>query len=226
MIASEEPRYQKITMDSKVDLRSKLVDGVLTPLVLVLISVLLALLIRPIEIIFQRPGLFIYTTVLLAFAIMALERCVVPRYSEVGRACWGIVGGVLTWGVIEMSNFIGVQGLTSETGMVSMALVGLIVGVLWRKVLPLGVKFFAVALLGGWIGHMGLYYTDLILNMNPASSTIGVYPIMGIVIAGIGVIILLWNFFQSKTRITRLWGGMFLWMCLMLLIYIFRGMIV
>lgn len=213
-------------MDSKFELRSKLIDGLLTPLVLVLLSVLLALLIRPIDIIFQRPGLLIYTIILLAFAILSLERCVVARYPEPVRAIWGIVGGVFTWGVIEMSNFIGVRGLTSETGMVSMVLVGLIVGVLWRKVLPSGVKFFAVALLGGWVGHMGLYYTNLVVSMNSVESSYSAYPIIGLVVLGLSLIILLWIFVQSKSRLSRLWGAMFFWMCIMLLIYIFRGNII
>jgi hypothetical protein len=212
-------------MESKFELRSKLLDGLLTPLVLVLLSVLLALLIRPVDIIFQRPGLLIYTIVMLAFAILSLERCVVPRYNDAIRACWGIVGGVFTWGVIEMSDFIGVRGLTSETGMISMVLVGLIIGVLWRKVLPQGVKFFSVALLCGWVGHMGLYYIDLIINMNSVESN-SVYSIIGIALLGLAAFILLWNFIQSKSRISRLWGAMIVWMCIMLLIYIFRGNIV
>ncbi len=212
-------------MDSKFELRSKLVDGLLTPLVLVLLSVLLALLVRPIEIIFQRPGLLIYTIILLAFAILSLERCVVPRYSDVVRAGWGIVGGVLTWAVIEMSNLIGVRGLTSETGMISMVLVGLVIGVLWRKVLPLGVKFFSIALLGGWVGHLGLYYINLVVIMNSIESSSGTYPILGIALSGLSMVAILWNFLQSKSRLSRLWAGMILWMCIMLLIYIFRGLI-
>jgi hypothetical protein len=222
----EEPQLQRIEMETKFELRSKLVDGLLTPLVLILLSVLLALLIRPIDIIFQRPGLLIYTIILLALAIFTLERCVVPRYSEAARACWGIVGGVFTWGVIEMSNFIGVQGLTSETGMISMVLVGLVVGVLWRKILPLGVKFFSVALLGGWVGHLGLYYTNLVVNMNSLENSTGTYPILGLMLGGLILIVLLWNFIQSKKRLSRLWGAVIVWMCAMLLIYIFRGIIV
>ena len=222
----EESRLQRIEMESKFDLRSKLVDGLLIPLLLVLLSVLLALLIRPIDIIYQRPGLLIYTIILLAVAILALERCVVPRYSDLLRACWGIIGGVFTWGVIEMSNFIGVRGLTSETGMISMVLVGLIVGVLWRKILPLGVKFFSVALLGGWVAHLGLYYFNLAINMNSAQSSSGTFPILGLVLIGLSLVILLRNFIQSKSRLSRLWAGMILWMCIMLLIYIFRSNII
>jgi Na+/melibiose symporter-like transporter len=119
-----------------------------------------------------------------------------------------------------------VQGLTSETGMISMVLVGLIAGVLWRKILPLGVKFFSVALLGGWVGHLGLYYTNLVVNMNSLENSTGTYPILGLMLGGLILIVLLWNFIQSKKRLSRLWGAVIVWMCAMLLIYIFRGIIV
>jgi hypothetical protein len=215
-----------MNMESKFQLKSKLVDGLLTPFILVLLSVLLALLIRPIEIIFQRPGLLIYTVILLALGILSLERCLVPRYPEEIRAWWGMVGGLLTWAVIEMSNFIGAHGLTNDTGMVSLMLVGLVVGVLWRSILPLGVKFFAIALLGGWVGHLGLYYVGILVNMNPVQGGLGVFPMISIVILGLALIILLWIFIQSKTRLSRLWGALFFWICVMLLVYIFRGGII
>jgi hypothetical protein len=210
-------------MEMSFDMRSKLLDGLLTPLTMVLFSVLIALLIRPVEILFQRPGLLVYTVILLAFAILALERCVVPRYPDYIRAWAGMVSGMLTWYVIEMSNFIGVKGVTSETGMISMMLVGLVVGVLWRKVMPLGVKFFSVALLGGWVSHLGLYYIGLLASLNSDQSVVNAYPIIGACVGGVGVLILAWLFFQAKSRLARLWGALGLWICLMLLIYIFNG---
>jgi hypothetical protein len=212
-------------MEMSLDIRNKLLDGLLTPLTMVLISLLIALLIRPVEILFQRPGLLIYTVVLLAFAIVALERCVVPRYPDYIRAWAGMVSGMVTWYVIEMSNFIGGKGVASETGMISMMLVGLVVGVLWRKVMPMGVKFFSVALLGGWVSHLGLYYIGLLIGLNANQSVISAYPILGVGLGGISLIILVWLFSQAQSRLARLWGALGLWICLMLLIYLFNGTI-
>ncbi len=128
-------------MEKKFELRSKLLDGVLAPLVLVLLNVLLAMIVQPVEIVFSRPGLLVYAVVILAAAVVSLERSVVLRYVDTARAWWGMLGGLLTWTVIEIANLISSNSIVSETGVLSMMLVILVVGVLWRKVLPLGVNF-------------------------------------------------------------------------------------
>jgi hypothetical protein len=62
--------------------------------------------------------------------------------------------------------------------------------------------------------------------MNPVQGGLGVFPMISIVILGLALIILLWIFIQSKTRLSRLWGALFFWICVMLLVYIFRGGII
>ncbi len=214
------------SMEKKFDLRSKLLDGLLAPLVLVLLSILLALIVRPVEIIFSRPGLLVYSVILIAAAVVSLERCSVLRYPDTTRAWWGMLGGILTWTVIETSNMISANDLVSETGVLSMMLVGLVTGVLWKRVLPLGVKFYAVTLLGAWASHLGLIGIQFLVKMSTDPGANNTFPILGISIAGVGVIILAWTFFQSKNRLQRLWVSLALWLCAMLIIFIFRGGIV
>lgn len=210
-------------MEKNFEIRSKLLDGLLAPLVLILITILVALLIRPVEILFQRPGLMVYTVVLLAAAVVSLERSVVLRFPDAARALWGIVGGLLTWTVIELSTMIGEQGIISQTGVILLMLVGLIVGVLWKKVLPLGVKFYTVTFLGGWIGHLSLNGIRFVLDMNEDSAAANTIQMIGFSVIGVCVIIMGWIFLQSKSRIQRLWGTVALWLCAVLLLYIFRG---
>ncbi len=213
-------------MVKKFELRSKLLDGLLAPLVLVLLSILLALIIRPVEIVFSRPGLLVYSVVLLAAAVVALERCVVLRYPDTTRAWWGMLSGLLTWTVIETGNMISANSIVSEVGVLSMMLVILIVGVLWKKVLPLGVKFFAVTLIGAWATYLGLVGFRFLVQVNSDPGASNAFTILGLSVAGISVLVLAWTFFQSKNRMQRLWVTLVLWLCAMLMIYIFRGAIV
>ena len=210
-------------MEKDFEIKSKLMDGLVAPLFLILITILVALLIKPVEILFQRPGLLVYTVVLLAAAIVSLERSVVLRFPDASRALWGAVGGLLTWNVIELSNLIGTQGLITETGVLLLMLVGLIIGVLWKKILPLGVKFYTVTFLAGWVGHLGTQGIKFLLTINKSPDANNTFQVIGFSVIGLCVMIMVWIFLQAKSRIQRLWGTVALWMCAVLLMYIFRG---
>ncbi len=215
----------RLAMEKKFELRSKLLDGVLAPLVLVLLTVLLALIVRPVEIVFSRPGLLVYAVVIMAAAVVSLERSVVLRYVDTARAWWGMLGGLLTWTVIEIANLISTNSIVSETGVLSMMLVILVVGVLWRRVLPLGVKFYAVSLLGAWATYLGLAGFRFLVQANPDPGAANAFTILGLSVGGLSVLVLAWTFFQSKNRMQRLWVTLILWLCAMLMIYVFRGSI-
>ncbi len=213
-------------MEKKFELRSKLLDGVLAPLVLVLLTVLLSLIVRPVEIVFSRPGLLVYAVVIMAAAIVSLERCVVLRYVDTARAWWGMLGGLLTWTVIAIANQISTNSIVSETGVLSMMLVILVVSVLWKKVLPLGVKFFAATLIGAWAIYLGLAGFRFLVQTNSDPGAANAFTIFGLSVAGVSILVLAWTFFQSKNRMQRLWVTLILWLCAMLMIYVFRGAIV
>jgi hypothetical protein len=203
------------------DIRSKLIDGLLASAVMVLCSMVMALLIRPVEILFGRPGLLIYTVLLLAIGMAALERCINPKFDEAQRAAWGLAAGLVAWSAIELSNMLGAQALVSETGVLLLMLVGATVGILWRRVLPLGVRFTAVVLLSSWAGHLLIYGQIFMSGMDSSFNRIG--QIAGFVVVGIAVLTLAWVFLESRTRLQRMSGAMVLWYCVIALIYIFRG---
>src|SRR5512140_1047115 len=203
------------------DLRSKLVDGLLVAAVMVLFTLVMALLIRPVEILSGRPGILIYTVLLLAIGMVALERSINPRFNEIRRAGWGLAAGLVAWAVIELSNMLGEQTLVSETGVLTLMLVGATIGILWRKVLPVGLRFMAIVLLACWAGHLIIYGQIFMAGVDASFNRVG--QIAGFVVVGIAVLTLLWILLESRTRMQRISGALVLWYCVISLIYLFRG---
>ncbi|HZU87507.1 MAG TPA: hypothetical protein VFF78_08490 [Anaerolineaceae bacterium] len=205
----------------KQDFRSKIIDGFVPANLLFLFSVTLGIMVAPIQNVFGRPGLLIYTLSLLAVSIVCLERSIVTRYLETWRAWYGAVGGLLAWTVIELINSFGAKALTSESGILTFIVVALVAGVLWKRVLPIGVQFFVFILLLSWGGHLVLVEQVVLQNIFPFLATS--YQITGWVGVGGIVVGLAWLFSESETRIQRLWVANWLWFCAMIVIYVFRG---
>ncbi len=203
------------------DIRSKLLDGLLASAVMVLFSLVIALLIRPVEILFGRPGLLIYTVLLLAIDMAALERSINPKFNDIQRTGWGLAAGLVAWAVIELSTVLGDQTLQSETGVLMLMMVGATVGILWRKVLPIGVRYMAVVILSCWAGQLLISGQAFMAGMNASFNQIS--QIVGFVIVGVGILTLAWVFLESRTRLQRVTGALVLWFCSIALIYIFRG---
>lgn len=201
--------------------QSKLVDGYLVALALILFSLLLGLLIRPIQIQFGKPGLLVYAVFSLAAAIVALERSVNQKVNETYRAMWGLGGGILTWAVIELSNMVGAQAAISETGVLLFMLVATSTGVLWKRVLPEGLKFFLVMFLASWGSYQVI--NGLIILQSAYTEVKTVILVLGYVCAGLLVLFTAWIMLGSRTRTDRMWCAMAIWICSILLLYIFRG---
>lgn len=204
------------------ELRSKLVDGVLAGSVLVLLELLLILLITPVELIFSRPGLLVYTVVLLAVSVVCLERSLNTSLTELVQAWWGVMGGLAGWVVIELNNYLGSQELTSETGVLNLMLVLLVVSVLWRRIAPLGLRYYFVMVLLGWVGHSGLDALVFVAkSIDPR--LIFLVPAAGCAAAGIMALSLVFIFLRSRGQLERLNAAIALWYTAMIMIYVFRG---
>lgn len=205
----------------KQDFRSKVIDGFVPAALLFLFSVTLGIMIAPIQNVFGRPGVLIYTLSLLAVSIVCLERSIVTRYQDTWRAWYGAVGGLLAWTVIELTNMLGSNNLTSESGILIFIVVALVAGVLWKRVLPIGVQFFVFILLLSWGGHLVLIEQITLRNIFPFMATS--YQITGWVgVCGI-VVSLGWIMAESETRTQRLWAASWLWLWSMVVVYVFRG---
>jgi hypothetical protein len=202
------------------NLRGKLVDGVLAAGVLLLTELLAIMLIKPINILFSRPGMLVYTVVLLAVSMICLERCLSPRYEDWLRAWWGVLGGMMCWVVIELSHWMGGLTLTTETGIVIFLMALLFVGITWKRVAPESLRYFYVLTLAGWVGHIVLV----------AARFLSTQVQMGWVLTGLGVVAgisalgsLVYIFGFSKDQKQRLNAAIVIWFAAMVMIYVFRG---
>jgi hypothetical protein len=209
-------------MEKPIELRSKLVDGVLAGSVLVLLELLLILLIKPVQLVFSKPGLLVYTVVLLAVSAACLERSLNTSLIELVRAWWGVLGGLAGWVVIELSNYLGSQELTSETGVLNLMLVLLVVSVLWRRIAPLGLRYYFVMVLLGWVGHSGLVSLAF-LTKSIEPRLVFLIPAVGYAAAGIMALSLVYIFLRSRGQLERLNAALTLWYTTMIMIYVFRG---
>jgi len=208
-------------MKQAFELRSKLVDGLLAGSVFVLLELLLILLIKPVQVIFSRPGLLVYTVSLMAVGVLCLEQSLSAEKDEMNQAWWGTLGGILGWVVIELGTWLGGQSMIGETAIFSLMFILLIVSSLWRHTRLVGFRYFALLIFLGWIGHVAIQGIVLLVTYMPQLGM--TLTIIGL-LAGVGLATaLLYNFFGTRSRQERLDAAIMAWFAVMVLIYAFRG---
>jgi hypothetical protein len=203
------------------DLWSKLTDGVLTAVILILLWTTISLTVRPLVAAFGAPGLLVFVLGLLAVSMGALQQSIVARQPEPTRAWFGIAAGFLAWWVVELTGHMGVPVFPNLASVILLVMVGLITAVLWRSVLPIGVRFFSLTLLLNWSEHIFTTVQDQLVVVSPvfalAQRVIGVS-------AALGVLLMLgWILFRSRRRLQRVSGALAIWFLISLVIYGFRG---
>lgn len=202
------------------DLFSKLTDGLVSALVLVLFSLLMALIIPVVQVLSGRPGLLIYTIIILALSVALLERSIANRYEEETQARLGMIGGILTWGVITLSNQISEQGVSSETGVIIFLLILLVTAVVWRQC-PVGFKFYLAMVVTSWGGFLALEGFAFLVKGSIITGDIFTYTIY--IASAMAVSSLLWIILRSRTPIQRLWTALILFECLVIILTIARS---
>jgi hypothetical protein len=204
------------------DLRSKLVDGIAPALILYLLTATLILLINPFFALFGRPGLLTYGLGIMALSIYCMERSLVQSFSEPHRAWYGIVGGILGWIVVEVSNQVGGVRVFSLAGALTWILFGLIIATLWRRrILPAGAKFYSAAMLLCYTWHLFLDAMTRTEALNPAFQLFTPITIVTAVICLLAVVG--WLFSRTEWRIERLWCALFIWFFMLVSMYGLRG---
>lgn len=197
----------------QTDLRSKLMDGLGAAFILYLGMLTMAMMVRPVQNLSGSAGVLVYIVVLLAISIFCLERSLVTRWGERTRAWWGMAGGLLAWSVTMVSNNLGAVELISLPGITMLMMVGLIVSVLWRRVLPLGVRFYAFSYMLFWAGTIFLGIQGYFGQVSHLLK--GLYWVNGILAAAGGLYMVYFILIKTTRRIPRLWGG--LWLCFFLI---------
>lgn len=199
------------------DLDNKLTNGILTPLVLFLISFFMALLIPVIEVLFGRPGLLIYAIVLISVSAILLERSIVEKFSETIQGRFGMAGGMVGWIVIEIAERISQTNISSETGVIAYLLVFLVVFIFWLKLFPIGAKFFFSVFLSLWSGHLFLDVIRFLSIGNPYALLIRQITVFSAL--GVTLISVIWILIRSKTPVQRLWAALVLGLSLAAIAY-------
>ena len=200
---------------------SKLTDGLLAALVLYLIWLVVVLSLRSIGQMIGLPGLLVFTLGLMAVAMYSLQHAVLLHHAEATRAWYGVAGGSLAWAVVEVVAIFDAPVLTNPGGIVLLLMTGMVLAVLWRHVLPVGVKFFGITLMLNWTVHVVMRVQETLSGMSPIFTLTyrltGYAAILGVVIT-IGYIV-----FHSKRRIQRISAALLLWFLCSLALYVFRG---
>jgi hypothetical protein len=200
---------------------SKIVDGLMVGSILVLLELLLILLIKPVQMIFSRPGLLVYTVSLMAVGVLCLEQSLSAENDELKQAWWGTLAGILGWVVIELSTWLGGQSMIGETAIFSLMFLFLIVGALWRHTQLPGFHYFVLLIFLGWVGHVAIQSFSLLISLMPQ---LGMTLQLPGYLSGVGLAAaLIYNFFGTRNRKERLNAAIMIWFTVMMLIYSIRG---
>jgi hypothetical protein len=199
------------------DWRSKLLDTIAIGGGLVVINFALIMFVSFVERVYGRTGLFEFAFILMVIAIFCLERATTLRLPETWRARSGILGGLLSWVIIELALIIGQQNVSVFTEMVVISLVILVTVTLWRRSFSTGLQFFVLTFLFGWMVRIILSGFRHLQN-----GLLMVYDVLwwaAIVFGLLSLGVIGWTMFRSRTRIQRLMMAVMLWFCLMIVIY-------
>lgn len=201
---------------------SKLTDGVLAVIVLVLLWVMVALVVQPIRVMFGLPGLLIYVLGLLATAMFALQQSISASHSETTRIWYGIVGGFLAWSVADVTTYLGIPLMPNISGVILLIMVALIVALLWRNILPNGVRFFSLTLLLNWTERVILSLQDWLAGISPVFTLS--FRVAGALAGFFALLMFAWILFRTRRRVQRVVGALMVWFLISLVVYIFFNM--
>jgi hypothetical protein len=168
---------------------SKIYDGFGTAAFLLMLTFSTRLLYLPIEKSFGQAGVFIYILLLLAAGIFMLGKALVTDKDENRLAFNGLTAGVLLWQVTRFSNLIGDIGLFNQAGWLIWLTFLLIVVILWRRIFPVGLRFFSMTFLLLWAGLLYTNSGELILSW-PAVLIVAYHSVKAAAL--IGILILTW----------------------------------
>lgn len=188
---------------------SRIIDGTLPALTLLALTLMIDLLIYPIQASAHIEGLFIYFFVILALGIYSLDRSTAARNNETSRALWGMAAGLFLWHAIWMIQLFANFDFESPGPLLILLIVTMVGLTLWRPVLPLGVKFFLLSFLMSWYSRilviqiLGLSASGLI----PA----GIFYLTGFLALVVALLCFGYLIYKAEFRVQRYWAALVLW---------------
>jgi hypothetical protein len=188
---------------------TRLQEGLIPAVLLLALTLMMDMLIYPIEAAAHDEGLLIYLFLVLAMGIFALEKSTTQRGSETSRAISGMVAGQFFWHtlwIIHLVTGLELNGLGTVMVLVMVAAIGL---TLWKPVFPLGVKFFLLSFLASWVSRVFVNYS-ILQAPSAGFSTFLFYAsgFLGLVGIIFGVAYLT---FRAEFKVQRLWAALGIW---------------
>ena len=193
---------------------SKITDGFGTAFFILVLYICTRFVYPFVETTFGKPGVFIYILILLAAGIFMLARALITGRQEAQLADAGLCAGVLLWQGTHFSSLLGKSGLFGQSGWLFWLMAVLITIVLWRKVLPIGLRFFILVYMLLWAGLLYANTLSIISGWPPVF--IASYHALQ-ALALVGVLIFLWAIvFRTSTAVERKVCAVGLAFCVML----------
>ncbi len=216
-------------MSLTVDVRSKLVDGILSFIAIFLLMGVFIVLMKPFAAL-GTWGMWAYLVLMFVGGIGALWFSIQERFEDVALAWWGILGGMCAWSVTEMGGELGLVAVEDWDGIVLFLLTVATTAVLWQF-FPIGPKFWFIVLFLNWGGHVFIkMQTHLFSGQPTGEATVSLNVISlqmthSITVAALSLVIgglFYWIFMGASTRVQRLWCAVFLWNAVSIIFFVLR----
>jgi len=203
------------------DFFSKVNDGLAPATVLIVLTVLYDLVLLPIERSLNISGMLIFVLLLLALGAIMLDGSITARHTQTECAFRGMLSGLFFWfSANTVARLAPAQNATQSVVML-MLMVTMIIVALWKTVFPIGVKFFTVVFLLNWIGRFLITNQLAVLqNWNTPMPVITAFSWIALICV---ILLVVWLFVGSKYHIQRSWTAIGIWFCGILAISLFLG---
>lgn len=220
-IDSIEPEEETITIHGplwKWDWVSKLRDGLLPAVVMLLLVIVPSLIMLPVQNRAGRPGLLVYLLVLLTLGLILLERSLHDDRPIIRRAWYGLAGGMLTWMAADAADRLSGAGLVSLNAVAFFLIIGLVVAILWRRVLPVPARWFMLAIFLNWASRFMVSGEQFIVGIFPETRLVYTVTIaLGIAGTLASLFYITW---RSRERLARMRAAIVLWFSVLVMLQV------
>ncbi len=191
------------------DIATRLTDGLVPSVLLLVLTMMMDMLIYPIEATAKGEGLLVYLILVLALGVFALEKSTHSGSTEIGRAISGMVAGQFFWHAFWIIQLMGGIELKPQGTILMLGLISLLGLTLWRPVLPLGVKFFLVSFLASWVNRFFINHS-IVQSAGADLFTWMFYATGFLALAGV-VFGTAYLIYRAEFKVQRLWAALGIW---------------
>jgi len=187
----------------------RVIEGVVPALLLIALTLVMDLMIYPIQASARNEGLLIYFFITVILGVIALDRSTVSSRDEVFRAVSGMIAAQFFWHSLLLIQIFTNINLGSIASIMILVLITWLGFTLWRPVLPLGVKFFFLAFLTSWFTRILL--VQILVQARLGTTSAPLYYFIGFLAAAGLLFGVCYLIFRASYKIYRIWTALGLW---------------